>query len=167
MRRKITPQHKLFHPKPVLMLITHTAGCISCHPPPLACAVYFHSSVVHIGYCLWCMILKRDRLRRDRRQSRQLTEQASKQIQVIFLLTLGDTHLPEHNKGTFILYLCHHWSVRNIDDPGQKLACLSKQNSANAVIFSAFSAALAASHHVTRKCDWTSTKPWHAGSLSV
>lgn len=84
MRRKITPQHKLFHPKPVLMLITHTAGCISCHPPPLACAVYFHSSVVHIGYCLWCMILKRDRLRRDRRQSRQLTEQANKQIQVIF-----------------------------------------------------------------------------------
>ena len=31
------------------------------------------------------MILKADRLRRDRRQSCQLTEQANKQIQVIFV----------------------------------------------------------------------------------
>ena len=48
-------------------------------------AVYFHSSAVQIGYCLWCMILKADRLLRDRRHFRQATEQANKQIQVIFV----------------------------------------------------------------------------------
>ena len=115
--------HTLLYRKPVLPLITHTAGWFLVI---FARGVYFHSSIVQIGYCLWCMILKADRLLRDRRQPRRLSEQANKQIQKWFLLMLRGMWLPEHDEGTFILYLCHHWSVRNIDDPGQKLACLSK-----------------------------------------
>lgn len=38
-------------------------------------------------------------------------------------------------KGHSFYIYSRHWSVRNIDDPGQKLACLSKQNSANARSF--------------------------------
>lgn len=52
--------------------------------PSPAHAVYFHSSIVQIGYCLWCMILKADSGGTGR-QSRRLTEQANKQIQVIFV----------------------------------------------------------------------------------
>lgn len=74
--------HILFYRKPVLPLITHTAGWFLVI---FARAVYFHSSIVQIGYCLWCMILKADRLPRDRRQPRRLSEQANKQIQVIFV----------------------------------------------------------------------------------
>lgn len=85
---KIIPQHKLeflfiyFFPQTSAFTHHSYSWLISCHT---ACAMFFHSSIVQIGYCLWCMILKADRLRRDQRHSRRLTEQANKQIQVIFV----------------------------------------------------------------------------------
>lgn len=92
-------------------------------------AVYFHSSAVQIGYCLWCMILKADTLPRDHRPFRQLTEQANKQIVCWCSETCSS---PSTTKGHSFYIYSNHWSVRNIDDPGQKLDCMSKLKSAKA-----------------------------------
>lgn len=99
------------------------------HPPPpppprRTRAVCFHSSTVQIGYCLWCVILKADSGESGDSLVNRLNKLNNRSKRV--LLMLWDTRLPQHNKGTFVLYLWHHRSLGNIDDPGQKL-CMSKK----------------------------------------